>query len=422
MKRAVSIRLAIQTLILAALLPAAALGDGGGSSVSGFEAKLSFCEDCHGAEVQGYLGWYPMPRLAGQEPEYIENQLKAFVTSNRESNIAIMMSRVHNVPSSLGRALAAHFKRLNPGPLGGTPSGLAERGRRIFEQGEAEDNVPACAACHGPQAQGARINPSLAGQLYTYVVKELAEWRTERAQQYPSETVAVMTPIAAGLNNQQIKAVAAYVSSLWPGQGRHEAGTGNPPACFPCVSSLPAEEALVIGERLAGRNCAWCHGALGRGYSTAPQLAGQQLAYLESQLHSFHDHRRDNPFAQQYMWGAAADLGAGTATELASFFAAAEPKPACDGDEQLVEAGRKLYTEGLPEENIVPCVACHGPDAQGVKDIPRLSGLSYQYLKRRLVQWGEGFDSAAKPPMPRIAAKLSGEQIAALASYLSFAQ
>ena len=104
------------------------------------------------------------------------------------------------------------------------------------------------------------------------------------------------------------------------------------------------------------------------------------------------------------------------------FYQAWNLSPACDGDEQLVEAGRKLYSEGNPEENIVPCVACHGPDAQGIRDIPRLAGLSYYYLKRRLVQWAEGFDPDAKPPMPSVAGKLSAPQIEALASYLSFAQ
>lgn len=123
MKRAVIIRLSLQAAILAALLPSAVPADAGGVSASGFEAKLSFCEDCHGQEGRGYLGWYPLPRLAGQEPEYIENQLNAFVTSNRENNIAILMSRVHNVSPSLGRALAGHFKRLNPSPFGGAPNG-----------------------------------------------------------------------------------------------------------------------------------------------------------------------------------------------------------------------------------------------------------------------------------------------------------
>ncbi len=54
-----------------------------------------------------------------------------------------------------------------------------------------------------------------------------------------------------------------------------------------------------------------------------------------------------------------------------------------------------------------------------MRDIPRLAGLSYAYLKRRLGQWKEGYHPAAKP-MPRVARSLSDVQIEALASYLSF--
>ena len=32
-----------------------------------------------------------------------------------------------------------------------------------------------------------------------------------------------------------------------------------------------------------------------------------------------------------------------------------------------------------------------GPNAEGVAEIPRLGGLAYTYLKRRLQQWGEGY-------------------------------
>jgi hypothetical protein len=54
---------------------------------------------------------------------------------------------------------------------------------------------------------------------------------------------------------------------------------------------------------------------------------------------------------------------------------------------------------------------CHGPNAEGIRDIPRLGGLSYSYLKRRLEQWGEGYHAAAPPPMPRIAGKLPPNEI-----------
>src|SRR5215471_2914210 len=96
------------------------------------------------------------------------------------------------------------------------------------------------------------------------------------------------------------------------------------------------------------------------------------------------------------------------------------PKAADDGFRELAAIGATIYQDGVPESNIVSCVACHGPNAEGVGEIPRLGGLSYFYLKRRLDQWGEGYHAAARPPMPRIASKLGPNEIEALASYLSF--
>ena len=60
------------------------------------------------------------------------------------------------------------------------------------------------------------------------------------------------------------------------------------------------------------------------------------------------------------------------------------------------------------------------PQGQGSGRLPRLSGQSYYYVKRKLEQWGEGYHRAAIAPMPEVASKLSPKDIEALASYLSF--
>jgi cytochrome c553 len=181
------------------------------------------------------------------------------------------------------------------------------------------------------------------------------------------------------------------------------------------------------GPSLAGdvepaniRNCIWCHGTSGQGYTPAPRLAGQRYRYIENQLLEFRTHTRDNPFSRQYMWSAVANLSPQTGRDLATYFSTLPPKAANDGDRALAVTGRAIYQDGIPDSNIVPCVACHGPNADGVREIPRLGGLAYSYLKRRLEQWGEGYHPAAEPPMPRIASKLSPDEIEALASYLSF--
>jgi cytochrome c553 len=178
--------------------------------------------------------------------------------------------------------------------------------------------------------------------------------------------------------------------------------------------SLSADEAVPV------QNCTWCHGTSGQGYSTAPRLAGQRHQYLENQLLDFSAHTRDNPLSKQYMWGAVAALNPQTARDLAMYFSTIPPKPANDGDRALADIGRRIFEEGIPDANIVSCLVCHGPNAEGIRQIPRLAGLTYPYLKRKLEQWGEGYHAAAEPPMPRIASKLSPNDIEALASYLSF--
>ena len=168
------------------------------------------------------------------------------------------------------------------------------------------------------------------------------------------------------------------------------------------------------------RNCTWCHGASAQGYAPAPRLAGQRRQYLENQLNNFIDRRRDNPFSKLYMWHAAANVDRREVRYLADYFSGLHPKAADDGNKNLIAAGRTIFQDGVPGSNIVACIACHGPQAQGAREIPRLGGLAYAYLQRRLEQWHGGYDKAARHPMPDVASRLSAKQIAELASYLSY--
>ena len=82
-------------------------------------AKLAYCEVCHGVSAQGFNGYYPIPRLAGQQIAYIENELQGFVEHKRTNNI--MFNVGHVLSPAMIRALATDFHDLNPKPLGGAP-------------------------------------------------------------------------------------------------------------------------------------------------------------------------------------------------------------------------------------------------------------------------------------------------------------
>jgi cytochrome c553 len=172
------------------------------------QAKLQYCDVCHGVSAQGFLGYYPIPRLAGQQIAYIENQLQGFVEHKRANNI--MFNVGHVLSPAMITALATNFHDLNPKPLGNAPKELVAAGKKIYEEGVPSANVFPCASCHGKEAKGDGQFPRLAGQLYAYVTLQLTNWSKERAE----NTSNIMAPIARGLTDAQIKAVAAYVSYL----------------------------------------------------------------------------------------------------------------------------------------------------------------------------------------------------------------
>jgi cytochrome c553 len=204
--------LSLQTAFLAAGLVAAATC-ASAYSERDLEAKVEYCKTCHGLSGQGYRGSIPMPRLAGQQPEYLENQLRAFIERRRESKFMFAVANALN-PTMLP-ALAAHFKDLNPKPLKGAPKDLVATGKRLYEEGIPETNIQPCAMCHGPDAKGEGTAPRLAGQLHDYVAKTLLNWTKERCRDRANAGLsAVMEPIANSLTEAQIAAIAAYLDHL----------------------------------------------------------------------------------------------------------------------------------------------------------------------------------------------------------------
>jgi cytochrome c553 len=182
-------------------------------SAGELKAKTDYCKTCHGINGQGFRGTFPMPRLAGQQPEYLKNQLQAFIERRRTN--PVMFNVAHVLSPPLLTALTNYFKDLNPKPLGGAPKDLVAAGKKIYEEGVPSAEVPPCASCHGPDAKGADAFPRLAGQLNDYIFRKLTNWDKERGQDKANpDNSAIMQPIAHQLTEAQIKAVAAYVSDL----------------------------------------------------------------------------------------------------------------------------------------------------------------------------------------------------------------
>ena len=184
-----------------------------GVSAKEFQTKSGYCETCHGLSARGFIGTYPMPRLAGQQPGYVKSQLMAFIEHRRLN--PVMGNVAHVLSPAMVEALATHFKNLDPPPYGGAPKTLAPEGEKIFREGVPDTDVPPCDACHGQDAHGLDEFPRLAGQLDGYIISKLSNWSKERGQDpNKPDSSEIMSPIAEKLTKEQIAAVAAYVSDL----------------------------------------------------------------------------------------------------------------------------------------------------------------------------------------------------------------
>ena len=153
------------------------------------------------------------------------------------------------------------------------------------------------------------------------------------------------------------------------------------------VAAPHAQEATLDSTMVqrAIHVCAACHGEEGRSSAQVyPRLAGQMPLYITAQLRDFRAQTRSESDWQAYMWGISALLDDATISGLAAYYAEQKPAPGRAGNPKLVEAGRKIYEQGIPERGVRACASCHGDNAEGASVFPRLAGQHAEYVLRQL--------------------------------------
>ena len=105
------LRVILLIAIFAAAASIAASAQEGAGTVSQGElkAKTDYCKTCHGVSGQGFRGSFPMPRLAGQQPEYLKNQLQAFIERRRTNPVMFNVAHVLSPPMLEG--LSTYFRK-----------------------------------------------------------------------------------------------------------------------------------------------------------------------------------------------------------------------------------------------------------------------------------------------------------------------
>ena len=162
------------------------------------------CFLCHGA--QGESTSEVFPRLAGQHAEYVAKQLEAFQSGKRKSTT--MSEMVAKLTADEMLALGHYYEKM---PTKAEPSKepqLAAMGQYIYQNGNKYSGVPACASCHGPDAQGAANMPRLASQFSGYVHNQLKSFNKRDR----TNDNAVMHAVVEKMTELEMVAVAEFVS------------------------------------------------------------------------------------------------------------------------------------------------------------------------------------------------------------------
>ena len=183
------------------------------------------------------------------------------------------------------------------------------------------------------------------------------------------------------------------------------------------VADEPDPAARNYARQLAIGVCGSCHGAYGNSKQPKfPRLAGQNANYLAAQLRNFRGQVRGDPDAIGYMWGMAAELSDETIEAVAKYYSGQHPIPNTGGSSPEVVRGREIYEHGIEAEGVPACAACHGADAHGTGDFPRLAGQHSQYLLKQLTAFQSNMRNVAV--MHGVALNLRPAEMNAVAAYL----
>jgi cytochrome c553 len=169
------------------------------------ETAKTVCATCHGLDGNSTDPQYP--KLAGMDQEYLMRQLKAFASGKRREET--MAGIVAGIDPNDFSTLAAYYGKLKPTRGQVVDAQLAVQGKTLYNDGNTDSGVPACAGCHQPDGKGNARFPRLAGQHQAYILKQLADYKSGRRATDP-----LMTTVGKRLTPDEAKALAEYIAGL----------------------------------------------------------------------------------------------------------------------------------------------------------------------------------------------------------------
>ena len=174
------------------------------------------CVRCHGERGRGRDDSH-IPKLAGQQIEYIAATLRSYADGSRHSGI--MEPIAATLSSQEIHEIARYYSEIDSEKLDRVRSqaddsaDAIEQGQQIAFDGIPSQKVAACHSCHGPSRDSRNSHfPDLAGQPMGYLVEQLQ--LIQQSNRGGTQYIQLMHPVAKHLKLAQIQQVAAYYHSL----------------------------------------------------------------------------------------------------------------------------------------------------------------------------------------------------------------
>ena len=177
------------------------------------KTKSELCHGCHGVDGIS-IDPTTFPNLAGQYAGYIFKQVQDFQLGNRQDDTMSAMAATVTSLQDL-KDIAVYFAQQKT--MQGKPTGSAasKTGEKIFAEGVPKAGVYGCVNCHGKDGKGRgkgnSLFPVVGGQQKAYLVKQLKDFKAGTRKNDPA---GMMSDIAKKLSDEEINAVAEYLSGL----------------------------------------------------------------------------------------------------------------------------------------------------------------------------------------------------------------
>src|SRR5512142_1080302 len=123
------------------------------------DKAVNLCSTCHGP--RGVSTSPEFPTLAGQHEPYLIAQMKAFRDRSRADKEAhqYMWGIAAQLDDAAIEGIARYYSIQSPPPPRPVNEALAVQGSELFHRGIPNRGIPACATCHGQNAEGDAEKP-----------------------------------------------------------------------------------------------------------------------------------------------------------------------------------------------------------------------------------------------------------------------